>query len=293
MIIETEADVTRAVLAGVEGAPDARTREILAALVKHLHGFIREVKLTEREFHAAAGFVNAIGRASTASHNEAMLLAGALGVSNLVTLLNNGARAGGGTDANLLGPFWRADAPRIAHGGSLVRSPVPGDPLVVSGFVRDAAGRAVEGAEIDVWQSSPAGLYENQDPGQAELNLRGVLVTQADGSFRFTSVKPGPYPVPTDGPAGLLLAAQRRKPWRPAHLHFMIYKPGYKTICSQLYSADDPNLETDSQFGVTRALVAHYERTADGFALEHTFVIEPGEARRPPPPISAKVEREA
>jgi catechol 1,2-dioxygenase len=121
------------------------------------------------------------------------------------------------------------------------------------------------------------------------MNLRGVFVTDADGRFGFTSVKPAGYPVPNDGPAGALLKAQKRHNMRPAHLHFLVYKPGYKTIASQVYVQDDPYLETDSQFGVTKALIGNYKKESDSsYSLEFTFVIEPGEARRPKAPISAK-----
>jgi catechol 1,2-dioxygenase len=122
------------------------------------------------------------------------------------------------------------------------------------------------------------------------MNLRGKFTTLADGSFRFTTVKPAGYPVPVDGPTGALLGAQKRHNLRPAHLHFLIYKPGYKTIASQVYDPEDPHLETDSQFGVTQALIGEYRKRDDGsYSLEFTFVIQPGEARLPKAPISEKV----
>jgi hydroxyquinol 1,2-dioxygenase len=289
MIIEKVEDVTPAVLDEMKRTPDPRTKEILAALIRHLHGFIREVRMTEAEFHEAVRYVNAIGQTTTPSHNEAMLLAGALGVSNLVCLMNNGERGTRHTHANTLGPFWRGEAPFTRNGASIVRSPTPGPKLRFKGWVKDPHGRAVEGAEIDIWQSSPAGLYENQDPGQADMNLRGCFKTDADGSFSFESVKPAGYPVPTEGPTGALLRAQARHNYRPAHVHFLIYKPGFKTITSQIYDPEDPNLETDSQFGVTKALIGNYVKQADGsYTLEFTFKLEAGEARRPKPPISGK-----
>jgi len=284
MIIEKQEDVTRAVLAEMQRTPDARTREILSALVTHLHAFVREVRLTEAEFQAAIGLINAIGQKSTPSHNEAMLMAGALGVSNLVCLINNSYP----TQANNLGPFFRDNAPPCENGASLLRSPTPGAPLEFTGWVRDASGSPVAGAEVDVWHSSTVGLYENQDPAQADMNLRGRFTTAADGSFSFRSVRPAGYPVPADGPTGALLAAQERHNMRPAHLHFLIFKPGFKTIASQVYDPEDPHLETDSQFGVTRALIGDYARRGDGVFLEFTFVVEPGEARRPKAPISGK-----
>ena len=287
MIIRSEADVTQAVLGEMHRTPSARTKQILSSLVNHLHAFVREVKLTEREFQEAIGYVNAIGQKTTPSHNEAMLLAGALGVSNLVCLINNAQP----TQANNLGPFYRAGAPKCEDGASLLRSPTPGPRLTFKGFVKDRSGKPVPGAEVDVWHSSTVGLYENQDPTQAEMNLRGRFTTLPDGSFSFTTVKPAGYPVPTDGPAGALLAAQGRHNMRPAHLHFLVYKPGFKTIASQVYDPQDPHLATDSQFGVTQALIGDYRKVGDDdFRLEFTFVIEPGEARLPKAPISGKAK---
>lgn len=299
MLIETQEDVTRAVLAGLEGTQDARSKEILQSLVRHLHGFIRETRLTEREFQQAVGHVVALGQKTTASHNEVMLACGTLGVSNLVALLNNGQMGTRPTQANNLGPFWREGAPHCKDGESLLRSPVAGPPLFFKGRVLDAEGRPVAGVEVDVWHSTPEGLYENQDPAQAEMNLRGVFTTLADGSFSFRSVRPAGYPVPIDGPTGELIRATGRHNYRPAHLHFLLYKPGCKTIASQVYPADDPHLETDSQYGVTRALVADYVRHANGpapapdvkgpwYSVEFDFTIEAGEARRPRAPITAK-----
>src|SRR5262245_55103983 len=224
MIIRSEGDVTEAVLAEMQRTPDARTKQILASLVSHLHAFVREVRLTEQEFQQAIGYLNAIGQKTTPSHNEAMLMAGALGVSNLICLINNAHP----TQANNLGPFFRAGAPQLADGASLLRSATPGAPLAFKGWVKDLQGKPMAGAEVDVWHSSTVGLYENQDPTQAEMNLRGKFTTLADGSFGFSTVKPAGYPVPTSGPAGALLAAQKRHNMRPAHPHFLVYKPGFK-----------------------------------------------------------------
>jgi protocatechuate 3,4-dioxygenase beta subunit len=207
MIIETQDDVTQAVLQEMHRTPQARTKEILSALVRHLHQFVKEVKLTEKEFQDAISFINAIGQKTTPSHNEAMLIAGALGVSNLVCLINNGAQGTRPTQANNLGPFFREGAPHLENGASLLRSPTPGPRLDFKGFVVNLEGRPLAGALVDVWHSSPVGLYENQDRTQAEMNLRGKFTTDAEGSFSFRSVKPAGYPVPVDGPNGVLLRA--------------------------------------------------------------------------------------
>ncbi len=260
MIIENQAMVTDAVLEAVSRTEDPRLREILLAMVRHLHGFVREVRLTEREFQEAVRIVAALGQKTTASHNEVVLMAGSLGVSSLVCLLNNGNQGQTETQANLLGPFWRDDQPLSASGDLLVRSPTPGAELIVRVSIADGNGLPVAGAEVDVWHSSPEGLYENQDPAQAEMNLRGRFVSDQGGRFDFRSVKPAGYPIPIDGPVGELVKATRRHNYRPAHLHFMIYKPGFKTLISQIYAPDDEHIDSDVQFGVTRALIGNYLR---------------------------------
>src|SRR5947209_1662464 len=168
MIIENQAMVTDAVLEAVVRAEDPRLREILLALVRHLHGFVREVRLSEREFQEATRIIAALGQKTTPAHNEVVLMAGSLGVSSLVCLLNNGNDGQAETQANLLGPFWRDDQPATASGDTLVRSPTPGPGLVVRVSIEDDAGHAVAGAEVDVWHSSPEGLYESQDPRSEE-----------------------------------------------------------------------------------------------------------------------------
>jgi len=296
MIIENQAMMTDAVVEAVNRTEDPRLREILLALVRHLHGFVREVRLTEREFQEAVRIVAAIGQKTTASHNEVVLMAGSLGVSSLVCLLNNGNDGQTETQANLLGPFWRDDQPLRASGDTLARSPTPGPGLVVHASVEDGKGHPVAGAEVDVWHSSPEGLYENQDPTQAEMNLRGRFISDAAGRFHFRSVKPAGYPIPIDGPVGELVKATRRHHYRPAHLHFMIYKPGFKTLITQIYAPDDEHIDSDVQFGVTRALIGNYLRhdepspdlAAPWYSLDQRFTLEPGEARRPAAPIRAK-----
>jgi len=298
MIIRTQEDVTPAVLDEIARAPDRRFREIMSALVRHLHAFVREVKLTEAEYQTAAKYIAELGQRTTESHNEVVLMGGALGLSTLTCLLNNGNHGATETTANLLGPFWRMDSPPTANGASIVRSPTPGEPIFVNAWVKDQDGKPVAGADVDVWHSSTEGYYENQDPAQADMNLRGKFATDADGHIAFRSIKPAGYPIPVDGPVGALLRAQGRANMRPAHLHFLIYKPGFKTHISQVYTDDDPNLETDSQFGVTRALIGHYGRhdgpapapdvTGPWYSLDYTFVIEPGVAKLPRPPISGK-----
>jgi catechol 1,2-dioxygenase len=302
MIIETEKDVTKAVLAEIAKAPNPRFREIMSAFVRHLHDFAREVKLTEEEFREAMAYVVRTGQASNATHNEAVLISGSLGFSQLIVMLNNGDN-GGDTDASLLGPFWRMHSPVTPNGGSIVRSPTPGDALFVNASFKDRAGKPIAGAEVDVWHSSTEGFYENQDPVQADMNLRGKFTTDASGHISFRSIKPAGYPIPIDGPTGDLLRAQGRHNMRPAHLHFLASKDGFKTLISQIYVQDDKFLETDVQFGVTRRLVGNYVRhesetppapdvQGPWYSLDYNFVMEPGATKLPRPPITGKAKGE-
>jgi hydroxyquinol 1,2-dioxygenase len=293
MIIQSQADITGAVLAELEGAQNPRFKELMGAAIRHLHEFAREVKLTEPEFQQACAMIASLGQASNASHNEVVLAAGSTGLSALVCLLNNGAMGSTETTANLLGPFWRSDAPLTEDGASIVRSATPGAPLLVRASLVDMQGKPVAGAMIDVWHSSSEGYYENQDPEQADMNLRGRFVTDQFGRFSFKSIKPVGYPIPVNGPVGNFLRIQGRHNMRPAHIHFMVRKEGFKTQFSQVYSSDDPNLNTDVQFGVTKRLIGHYQLQSEtgqapSYLLEYQFIIEAGESKTPKPPITAK-----
>ena len=222
-------------------------------------------------------------------------MSGSLGFSSLICLLNNGNNGQTETSANLLGPFWRMHSPATQNGASIVRSPTPGPTLFVNCWLKDQSGKPIEGAEIDIWHSSPEGFYEQQDPKQAPMNLRGKFTSDKDGHFWFRSVKPAGYPIPVDGPVGDLVRAGKRHNFRPAHLHFLVFKEGFKTLISQIYVNDDPKLDSDVQFGVTKALIGDYVRHEGGapapdvkgewYSLDHTFVMEPGQARLPKPPI--------
>jgi catechol 1,2-dioxygenase len=188
------------------------------------------------------------------------------------------------------------NSPPTPNGGSIIRSETRGPALFMRGRVQSKDGTPIAGAEVDIWHASPVGLYENEDAAQAEMNLRGKFTTDADGQFAFRSVKPAGYPIPTRGVVGQLLKAQNRHPYRPAHVHALIFKPGFKTLISQVFADDDAHLDDDVQFGVTRALIGHFERHDEAhptepdtstpwYSLEYTFVMEPGEARLPQSPI--------
>ena len=295
MIFANKDEVTPAVLSVMENTSDPRLREIMISLVRHLHGFLADVKLTEAEFQEATRILNTMGQQSNDKHNEFVLMAGSLGVSTLVCLMNNGDDGLMETAQSVLGPFWRKNHPTTENGGSILRSDTPGPRMYAQMRFRDRSGQPVADAEIDIWHASPVGLYENQDESQADFNLRGKFRSDADGAIGFKSVKPVGYPIPADTTVGDLLKAQGRHCMRPAHVHVLAYKPGFKTLISQIYVDETELLQSDVQFGVTKALIGQLEKhsephpedgdVGDWYAFRHDFVLEPGEARYPIAPI--------
>ena len=294
-IVDDPESITDVVLAAMSRTDNARLKEIVDALVRHAHAFFREVRLTDQEFEKGLEFVKAIGQATVDDHNEVVLCSDVLGFSTLVTLLNTADRSSR-TPGALLGPFYRGNSPAYEDGASIVAQGSPGAPLFVKARVVDTQGHPVAGAMVDVWQASPVGLYENQDPDQPDMNLRGRFHTDREGYFRFRSVRPAGYPVPTHGPVGRLLDAQHRHPYRPAHIHFVVIAEGYETLVSQVFADDSEYLGSDVVFGVNRSLVgkfaAHDDANAPAsdvageyYTLEYQFVVIEGTPTFPTPPI--------
>ncbi len=253
-LIATIADVTPTVLAAMAKTTNPRLKAITDALINHLHQLIIETRPTEEEFEFGLRWIAALGHHTHETNNEVVLAADVLGASTLNDLINNDGMQGE-TMSALLGPFYRGHAPECVDGECIARSETPGPTLFFSGRVIDIDEAPVAGAKLDIWQASPVGLYENQDSDQDDFNLRGVFRTNEAGSFRFKSVKPAGYPVPTDGPVGVLLHAQKRHPMRPAHIHFIVSAPGHKTLITQIFSDTQEALVTDVVFGAKAQIV--------------------------------------
>ena len=294
-VVDDEHTLSQLVKQAMRDTTNPRLREVVDALVNHLHAFLREVRPSDEEFEFGLRFVAALGHATNATNNEVVLAADVLGLSTLVTLMNNGI-TDGRTPGALLGPFYRGGAPSYACGDCVVQGETPGLPLFVRGQVRNTAGEPLAGALVEAWQASPVGLYDNQDPSQPDKNLRGAFRADAQGRFHFRTVRPAGYPVPTGGPVGQLLAEQNRHPYRPAHIHFIAAAPGYRTLVTQVFADDSEHLESDVTFGVHRELVGHFRRVDEGtspwggfpapfYTLDFNFVLEPGEQTFPTPPI--------
>lgn len=282
-------DLLRTVLAENQRTEPARLREVLDALVRHLFAFARETQLNYQELELALQFINEVGKATGPMKNEAILLSDVLGLSTLVQLQD--ARRileAGGTEPGLIGPFWRANHPPLPAGAEIFTSDTPGERLQLNVAVQDLDGRPVAGALVDVWQASPVGLYENQDPQQANMNLRGRFTTDAQGKTHLRTVRPAGYPIPIDGPVGVLLAQQKRHPMRPAHVHFIVIAEGYRVLSTQIFDEVDEHIDSDVVFGaigsLVRAFKAHPSRPGE-LSLDVTLTLEPGPTVIPHPPL--------
>ncbi len=242
------------VLAAYDDAPDARLAEIARALVRHLHAYVAEVGLTREEWFAGIEALTKTGQMCDDERQEFVLLSDTLGVSMLVEMLNHGV--GGGTEPTVTDAFHVDDAPRRAMGDSIVVDAVATDrSLVVTGTVRDLAGNPIDGAELDVWATASNGKYDVQDGEQTAGNMRGVYTTGADGRFEIAATRPVDYTIPADGPAGDLLFKNGRHNWRPAHLHFVVSAPSFRTVITHLFDSESAYLESDAVFGVRQSLV--------------------------------------
>ena len=250
----TESNATEAVLQRNEGCSDARLREIMGVLVPHLHAVVRELRLTPEEWLMAIQFLTRTGQISSDRRQEFILLSDTLGISMLVDAINN-RKIDDVTPSTVLGPFYVTGAPAMTMGENIALHG-RGEALFVSGTLSDEVGRPLEGAVLDIWQTSEDGFYDTQDDSQPEMNLRGVFRTGADGRFWFRSIVPASYPIPSDGPVGDMLKALNRHPMRPAHIHFILRAVGYDTLTTHIFIEGDPYLDSDAVFGVKDALIA-------------------------------------
>ncbi len=263
MTREIEDRITEAVAARLDGAADARFREVMASLIRHLHAFVRETALTEAEWRAGIEFLTATGQKCDHTRQEFILLSDTLGVSMLVDAINH-RRAEGATESTVLGPFHVRDAPEFPNGADLAAG-VEGEPVYFAGTVRAVSGTPVGGALLDIWSTDGEGWYDVQKPGGA-LRARGRIRSDGDGRYAFWTVKPVSYPVPTDGPVGRMLLAMGRHPYRPAHTHMIVSAPGFAPLTTHVFVEGDPYLDSDAVFAVKRSLVVPFERQAPGTA---------------------------
>jgi protocatechuate 3,4-dioxygenase beta subunit len=289
----TPDEITAQVLGSYDEAPP-RLREVMTALVRHLHAFAVEVDLTQHEWGTAIAALTATGHITDERRQEFILWSDALGLSMLVDAIAHDF-PDGATESTVLGPFFVPNSPRREYGANIAEQ-AAGDPAWVYGRVLSSDGEPIAGAELDVWQNGDNRLYAVQDPDASEAHLRGRFETREDGSYAFLGVRPVPYPIPDDGPVGRMLAASGRHPWRPAHIHLIARAPGFRTVATHVFDATSEYLDSDAVFAVKRSLlrtfVAHDAGDPDApagvdgawYSVENDIVLVPGDPVEPTDP---------
>lgn len=264
-------DLLAEVIARYDNSPNPRLREVTVAAIKHLHLFAREVGLTRDEWAVGIRFLTAVGQKCDDVRQEFILMSDTMGVSTLVEMLAYDASAAELTDNTVLGPFYIPNSPERGRGETMLVDPDDGDRVVVRGKVTDVEGNPLEGVILDCWQNATNRFYACQQPGiQTPENLRGIYRTAADGTYEIRTIRPVPYPIPDDGPAGDLLKKNNRNWWRPGHLHMWIRQPGFKDLITHVFDVESEYLDNDAVFGVQKSLIREFTKD-EGGELATTF----------------------
>jgi catechol 1,2-dioxygenase len=255
----TEDDITATVLARFAATPDPRLKQIMLALIKHLHDFVKDVELTETEWFQAIEILTEAGKMCSDKRQEFILFSDTLGVSMVVDLIGH-RKPEGATESTVFGPFHRLGSPDMPPGGNIAHRDTTGIPTLVSGRVLDLDGKPIAGAVLDVWQTQSNGLYDSQDKNPNELHMRGKFTTDREGRYLIRTVRPVNYPIPSDGPVGAMLKATGRHPWRPAHIHYVVTADGYEAVTTHIFDRTDPYLASDAVFAVKDSLICDFVR---------------------------------
>ncbi len=285
MINNNEEQITRNVLDSMANTPNPRLKQVMTSLIIHLHTFIREVELSQEEWALGIQFLTRAGQICDEKRQEFILLSDITGTSMLVDAINH-RLSEGATESTVFGPFYREGAPELPMGATISQDG-RGEPAVVTGQVRSTNGTPIAGALLDVWETDENGLYEQQDPEQPDMNLRGKFRTDHEGRYFFVGIKPVSYAIPDDGPVGQLLRALSRHPFRPAHIHLLVSADGFMSVTTHLFVKGDPYLDSDAVFGTKDSLVvdfirhtseeeaARYHVTAPFYTVHFDFVLKP------------------
>jgi protocatechuate 3,4-dioxygenase beta subunit len=270
MTEKAHAELLADVLSRYEDSPNPRLKEITEAAVRHLHAFAEEVNLQRDEWFAGIEFLTATGKMCDDTRQEFILLSDTLGLSSLVEMLTHGG-VDGSTENTVLGPFYVPGSPQRAKGETMLVDPDEGDRVVIRGTVTGIEGDPIAGATLDCWQNATSRFYAVQQPDvQTPENLRGIYTTDADGTYEIRTVRPVPYPIPSDGPAGDLLKAHERNWMRPGHTHMWIRADGYKDVITHVFDTQSEHLRDDAVFGVRDSLIRTFAPDANG-ELATTF----------------------
>lgn len=272
----TEEEITAEVVRRLDATADSRLREVMQSLVRHLHEFAREVRLTDEEWFAGIRFLTDVGHITDETRQEFILLSDTLGLSTLVDTINHSDVESLATEPTILGPFYVPESPWRERGASMVEYDDGGEPAVLTGRVVDSDGAPIAGAVLDVWQNAATGFYAVQQPDvQPTTNLRGRYLSAEDGTYEIRTVRPVPYPIPDDGPVGRLLRDTGRHPWRAAHIHAKVTADGYAPVTTHIFDRRSEYLDSDTVFGVKDSLIQDFVPGPDGVLVcRHDIVLE-------------------
>jgi hydroxyquinol 1,2-dioxygenase len=281
----TEEQITQNVLDSMAQTPSPRLKQVMSSLVSHLHAFVREVELTQEEWALGIQFLTRTGQMCDDKRQEFILLSDISGTTMLVDAINHRS-PDGATESTIFGPFYREGAPELPTGATISQDE-RGEPVVVTGRVLSTDGTPIPGALLDIWETDENGLYEQQDPKQPDMNLRGKFRTDHEGRYCFVGIKPVSYAIPDDGPVGQLVRALGRHPFRPAHIHLLISARGFAPVTTHLFVKGDPYLDSDAVFGTKDSLIVDFIRqdseedatryhvSAPFYKVAYDFVLKP------------------
>jgi len=271
----SEIELTAEVIESFKNTENPRLKEIMQALVKHLHAFASEIRLSDEEWLFAIDFLTKTGQMCSDVRQEFILLSDTLGLSSLVDLINHSKGDDRATEPTILGPFHVSNSRLLNYGESIVlRELTQGEQAIVRGRVVDVNGSPISNASIDVWQTDANGLYDIQESSEVSGNLRGLFKTDDQGRYEFKTIRPVPYPIPADGPVGKMLRSVNRHEWRAAHIHAIVDAPGYKQVTTHIFDKESKYLDSDTVFGVKGSLIKEFKEQYDGILLlEYDFVL--------------------
>ncbi|NWA91407.1 hydroxyquinol 1,2-dioxygenase [Pseudomonas sp. D8002] len=260
----------RDVLNSFGSCDEPRFKQIMTSVVRHLHACVTELQLTPEEWFSAICFLTSTGQICTDKRQEFILLSDLLGVSTLTIGINQ-HRGDDCLEETVEGPYYWQGAPELPEGADISNG-VAGLKTYYYGYVIDDAGNPIANALLDVWSGDGEGNYDMQIPGQTKMLARGKFLTDKNGRYSFWSIRPNYYPIPQDGPAGLMQAKLGRHPNRPGHIHFKLSADGYHPVNTQLFVANSPYLDSDCVFGVKRSLIVDFIEHPAGIAPDGTNV---------------------
>ncbi len=272
MAYVTEKNLTDVAAERWNNIPDPRLRQVMPALIRHLHAFVREIEPTPAEWFTAIDWLTRTGKLCTGKRQEFILASDVFGASMLVDAINH-RQPGNATPSTVEGPFHIPNSPELANAADMAKG-APGIPCFVTGTVRGLGGEPVAGAVLDLWQTDGEGLYEDQREVEGPW-LRGLYRSQPDGSFAVRTVVPISYTIPMDGTVGELMSRTKISHMRPAHIHFAITAPGYRGVITHLFRRGDEYLDSDVVYGVKEPLIVDFVQKPAGKAPTGETVATP------------------